>query len=67
MVSARQLPTIYQSIQNGTHFCSNPDILGTQFYVRLRYAFGFLNEMHIMEKIRNANSLMIAFGKKRLI
>ena len=63
LISARQIPIIYQSIQNGTHICRNPDVLGGQFYTRLRYSFGFLNEMHILQKIRNADSIALAFGK----
>ena len=63
LISARQIPNIFQSIQDGTNICRNPDVCGSQFYTRLRYSFAFLNEMHILEKIRKADTIMIAFGK----
>ena len=63
MISARQIPVIYQAIQDATKISKNPDHLGSQFFVRLRYSFGFLNELHIMKKLRDAETCMLAFGK----
>ena len=62
-MSGNVLPNVFRVIQENSNAFTNPDFMGGQFFSRLRYCLGFLNPLHIKDKIQKAEYLSFFFGK----